>query len=353
MEIYTIDPLIDERWSEFVEQNMRSSLFHQVGWLKALWRTYRYRPIVFTTSPPGSPLDSGLVCCEIQSWVTGRRLVSLPFSDHCDLLAACNENRAALLAHFANRVGRKFKYAEIRPTGPLAMPLGGVWRPGEKFVHHHLSLEAALGDLYNNLHKDCIQRKIRRAEREQLQYSKGRTEVLLRQFYDLLLRTRRRHRLPPQPLKWFLNLMEFMGNRLTIRVVSKDAHAIAAILTLSHSETTTYKYGCSDERYHRFGGMPFLFWMTIQEEKSEGARMLDLGRSDASDAGLLQFKNRLGASGTPLTYWICSRATADEPRSHWIAHVARRLLPPLPSAVLHLPRTILAASGNLFYKHMD
>ncbi len=353
MRVYTIDPLVDERWSEFVDRNPKSSVFHNVGWLKTLWHTYRYRPIVFTTSRPGESLDSGLVCCEIRSWITGTRLVSLPFSDHCDVLAESNQSRTDLLGHLADRVEGKFKYAEIRSTEYLPPPLGRSWRSGAEFFHHHLSLQPALDELYRNLHKDCIQRKIRRAEKEQLHYSKGRTEFLLRQFYDLLLRTRRRHRLPPQPLKWFLNLVAFMGDRLTIRVASKDAYATAAILTLSHKKTTTYKYGCSDERWNRFGGMSYLMWKTIQEEKSQGSQVLDLGRSEASNSGLIQFKDRLGAEKAPLTYWVCSHEPAVEPRSLRIVHFARRILPPLPSAMLRLPRTILAASGNFFYKHMD
>ena len=353
MVVYAIDPLIDQRWSEFVDRNPRSSVFHRVGWLEALWRTYRYKPVAFTTSCPNERLANGLVCCEVRSWITGKRLVSLPFSDHCDLLADSEESHMELLEQLANRVGREFKYAEIRSSDLASAPPGGNWRPSAQFVHHRLTLEPSLEDLYRMLHKDCIQRKIRRAEKESLQYSKGRSEILLRQFYDLLLRTRRRHRIPPQPLKWFRNLIASMGDGLMIRVMSKDAHPTAAILTLSHKGTTTYKYGCSDERCNRYGGMPFLFWMTIQEAREEGMRELDLGRSEVANSGLLQFKDRLGAARTPLTYWVCSPARTSESRSLWVAHLAQHIVPRLPSAVLRLPRTFLAASGGFFYKHMD
>jgi len=353
MEVNIVDPLSDERWSEFVERNPRSSVFHHVGWLNALWRTYNYKPIAFTTSHPGEPLANGLVFCEIRSWMLGRRLVSLPFSDHCDLLADSAQSRADLLERLAGRVGGEFKYAEIRSVDPLAIPPDGNWRPGERFVHHTLSLEPSTDDLYRNFHVDCIQRKIRRAEKEDLHYSKGCSEELLRQFYGLLLRTRRRHRIPPQPLKWFQNLMAFMGDQLTIRLVSKDAHPTAAIVTLSHQGTTTYKYGCSDERCNRYGGMPFLFWKIIEEERTQGKRLLDLGRSEISNSGLVQFKNRLGAKQNPMNYYIYSRENGHPSRSLWIAHLASRIMPRLPSAALHLPRTILAAPGSFLYKHMD
>jgi hypothetical protein len=351
--VYAIDPLVDRRWGELVERNPHSSVFHSAGWLEALWRTYRYKPVAFTTSSPKEQLADALVCCEVRSWITGKRLVSLPFSDHCDLLAESSASRLSLLQQVADRVGHEFKYAEIRPPGLLFGPADSTWRPSVQFVHHKLALDRSLDDLYRNLHKNCIQRKIHRAEKEGLRYSKGRSETELRQFYDLLLRTRRRHRLPPQPLQWFRNLIATMGDRLVIRVASKDALPTAAILTLSHKGVTTYKYGCSDERWNHLGGIPFLFWMTIQEAKSEGSRVLDLGRSDISNSGLIQFKDRLGATQTPLTYWICSDAQASESRSLWIAHLAQHIVPRLPSALLRLPRVILAASGEIFYKHMD
>lgn len=349
MAVYVIDPLTDQRWSEFVDQHPHSSVFHCVGWLESLWRTYGYKPVAFTTSSPNERLANGLVCCEIRSWLTGKRLVSLPFSDHCDQLADSEQSRMDLLRSVENRVGSEFKYAEIRPINFSSALLEKNWRPCVQFSHHKLSLDQSLDDLYRNLHKNCIQRKVRRAEHEGLDYSNGRSETQLRHFYDLLLRTRRRHRLPPQPLSWFQNLIATMGDRLTIRVVLKGSNPAAAILTLLHKETITYKYGCSDERCNRYGGMPFLFWMAIQEAKKEGMREFDLGRSEPGNFGLIQFKDRLGARQSPLIYRICGH----ESRSQWVAHLARYGVPPLPVSVLRLPRAFLSATGKLFYKHMD
>src|SRR5216110_3070476 len=83
---YTLDPLLDPRWPEFLERHASASIFHSRGWLEALRRTYGYEPIAYTTSPPTVDLANGLVFCRIDSWLTGRRLVSLPFSDHTEPL---------------------------------------------------------------------------------------------------------------------------------------------------------------------------------------------------------------------------------------------------------------------------
>jgi hypothetical protein len=348
-----VDPLVDERWPEFVDEHPRSSVFHDIRWLRALWLTYGYKPLAITTSSPGERLKNALVFCDVRSWLPSRRLVSLPFSDHCDLLTNPHDDHAELLAHLAALVGRAIHYAEIRPSSCDLTSPEHAWRRGESFIHHTLSLDPGLNDLFHQLHKDCIQRKIRKATKEGLGYTKGNSDLLFQQFYGLLLRTRRRHRIPPQPIEWYQNLISCMGDRLTIRIASKDRQPAAAILTLKHKDTITYKYGCSDERLNCFGGMPFLFWMVIQEEKEAGARSLDLGRSEADNSGLIEFKDRLGAVRTHMTYWRCSSAGAKIFGPTWISHLARKLVPRLPSAILHLPRGLLGASGGFFYKHMD
>ena len=353
MAVYTLDPLDDERWEDFLSKNPRSSVFHGRGWLRALWETYRYRPSVFTTSRPGETLRNGLVFCEVKSWLTGRRLVSLPFSDHCDLLADSEDHSMELLARLAEAVGREWQYAEVRLLDRPKHALSTNWREVEGLCCHELSLDIPLEELFRRLHKDCIQRKVRRAERENLVYQKGNSEQLLQQFYKLQLRTRLRHRLPPQPLQWFRNLISCMGGNLTIRTASKDGSAVAAIMTLSYKETTVYKYGCSDERLNHLGGMPFLFWKVIQEAKSETMRRLDLGRSELTNPGLIAFKDRLGARRVSLTNWYCAPVPNHKLRTVWITNVARRFMPRLPGVVLHLPTSLLAASGNFFYRHMD
>ena len=94
--VFRINPLVDPRWPHLLERHPCASVFHTAEWLGALRATYGYLPMAYTTSPPDAPLTNGWVFCEIDSWLTGRRLVSLPFSDHCEPLA---DNPADLKVH--------------------------------------------------------------------------------------------------------------------------------------------------------------------------------------------------------------------------------------------------------------
>lgn len=343
MECFRIDPLRDMRWPQLVEDHPRSTIFHTAGWLQALQKTYRYEPVALTTCSPGERLTNGIVFCRVQSWITGRRLVSLPFSDHCDPLVNDAEELQVLLQGIEKEVARDgCKYAELRPT--CGHPIPEPFRQTESFALHRLDLTPRVDALWQGLHKDCIQRKIRRAERSHLSYEKGRSESLLRSFYRLQQITRERHALPPQPRIWFRNLCDLLSDHLTIHMASAKGQAIAAILTLRHKDGLTYKYGCSDAAFHPLGAIPWLFWKAIQEAREEGLRSLDLGRSDPDNPGLIRFKERLGARPLPLKYY----RYPSEPASG-----KKRNMKKIAGTVLRMtPGRFLSALGSRFYRHI-
>jgi CelD/BcsL family acetyltransferase involved in cellulose biosynthesis len=341
---FEIHPLSDARWDRFVERHPDSSVFHTTAWLDALYRTYGYRPFVYADAPPGYELRAGIAVCLVDSWLTGRRLVSVPFADHCDPLMS-----AASLAELGSRLirteGQKgIGYLEFRPVRLLADP--GPWELASRYWLHLLDLRPDLATLFRNCHKDSTQRKIRRAERERLICESGRSDALLSAFYRLLVRTRRRHEIPPQPLAWFRNLIDCFGDALTIRVASKNGQPVAATLTLRHKDTLVYKYGCSDSRLNSLGGTHLLFWRAIEEAKAEKLLTFDFGRTDAANDGLATFKNRWGAVAQPLNYWRLSRLPQSQPGSaaRLAKRLGRRLLP-------YLPDYIFVAIGKILYRH--
>src|SRR5579863_7956654 len=116
MRLYTFDPLLDHRWDDFVAVHPLASVFHQTGWLKALAKTYGYVPTVLTYTPPGESLIDGVVFCEVKSWITGRRLVSLPFADHAEPLVNDPTQISELREWMRIERGhRHWRYIELRP----------------------------------------------------------------------------------------------------------------------------------------------------------------------------------------------------------------------------------------------
>lgn len=340
-----IDPLTDARWDDLVARHPRASAFHRRGWLEALKQTYGYEPFVLTSASAGETLTDGIVACRIKSWLTGARIVSLPFADHCDPLDSDLGSRQLLSKRLIEECTRQHcKYLEVRPLEESANP-GNEFQSTESFYFHELDLRPGLEQLFKSLHKDSIQRKIRRAEKEQLSYEVGSTEEFIATFYNLLLITRRRHHLPPQPINWFRNLAKHMGDALRIRVARKNGAPVATLLTLRHGSNIIYKYGCSDGAFHQLGGMPFLFWKLIEEGKATGAECLDFGRSEMENEGLVAFKDKFGTTKRTLTYYRYPQTTKQAAHSWGDSILARKMFSILPDGVL-------SAAGKILYRHI-
>jgi hypothetical protein len=345
--IHTLNPLSDNRWDALVARHPKASVFHQRGWLEALARTYGYEPIVFTTSSPTAELENGLVFCRVNSWLTGRRLVSLPFSDHCEPLCDSMEEMSSLVRYsqaFMERQG--WRYIELRPIedfGQSGAEFG--FRPAGSYFLHVIDLRPDLDDVFRSLNKDSVQRRIRRAEQAGLVEKCGTSPDLLKDFYSLLLSTRGRHHLPPPPFVWFQNLVRCQGEALEIRAAYKDENPIAAILTLRFRKIGYFKYGCSEVRFNKFGAMPWLLWRAISEAKSSGAVEFDMGRTQEDNAGLLAFKNHWVPEHKRLIYRRFPGAPSVDLVEGWKLKSAKRVFS-------HMPQELLAITGKLLYRHI-
>ena len=347
MQVCCINPLTDPRWRLFVESHPEASIFHTPEWLEALRRTYGYEPIAYASTCAAGHIKSGIPFCRVNSLLTGRRLVSLPFSDHCQPLVGNPDDLIALLEaarHDAER--QRLKYVEIRPLISYegSVQTRAKFEESSRVVVHRIDLRRSEQDLLNSFHKDCIRRKIVRTGREHLRYEEGRSAELLGKFYRLQLLTRRRHQIPPQPLAWFRNLIECLGEKLKIAVVSKGDTAIASIITLSFKNVVMDKYNCSDPQFNSLGGPVFLIWRSIQESLTDGLHHFDLGRSDYTSPGLIAFKEHWGAARYPVSYFRYPAPAGPSSHQSRLAAAGNRFLAIVPDSMF-------AALGGLLYRH--
>jgi lipid II:glycine glycyltransferase (peptidoglycan interpeptide bridge formation enzyme) len=217
-------------------------------------------------------------------------------------------------------------------------------------LKHEIDLSPSAASLFKSFHKNSIQRKIRRAEREELEYQEGTTEPQLDAFYRLLVLTRKRHSVPPQPKIWFQNLLRCFGSEVKVRLALKAGRPIAGMLTIRHKDTLVYKYGGSEAKFSPMGGMHLLYWRSMLDAKQSGLRTFDLGRCDVGQGGLLVFKKRWGAIETPLRYIRFTdpgnASEVFEPASKsWNARLAKQVFSRAPSPLLSI-------LGAVLYKHV-
>lgn len=342
--LYEIDPLEDPRWIALLDRHPRASIFHRPAWLAALRDTYGYRPVAFTDAPPAEPLSNGLLFCRVDSWLTGRRLVSLPFSDHCAPLVTSDAHLGSMLRALEPRLRAEgWRYIELRTSD--STPVTAGYPPSEAFCFHEIDLQPDGDAIFGRFHKNHVQRTIRKAERSELVYEVGRSASLVTGFYDLHQLTRQRHGTPTQPLRWFTNILRHFGEDAAIHMTRFQGQPTAAILTLAFKHTLVYKYGASDATLNRLGGTSLLFWRAIQDAKRAGHLQFDLGRSDLDNPGLIAFKDHLGANRSALTYYRYTGQPARQGQRGWVQRWAKSLYAAVPPQ-------ISGRVGSALYRHL-
>src|SRR5438477_641735 len=162
--IRTLDPLSDPRWRELVQRDPRASAFHTPGWLEALRRTYGFVPVVYTTAGPRDELRSAIPFCGVTSWLTGRRLVSLPFSDHCEPLVDDPAALVEILDQVAGDAQRNgCRYIQVRPRSEVGAAGTAMFQREEMNYLYALDLRPDLDSLWRGINRNN-HRGIRRAE---------------------------------------------------------------------------------------------------------------------------------------------------------------------------------------------
>lgn len=341
-----LDPVRDPRWRELVRSHPHASVFHTPEWLEALRRTYGFVPVAYATSDPGSSLSAGVPFAEVRSWLTGRRLVSLPFSDHCQPLVDGPEQLEAILGSAqADARARGCRYVQIRP---LVATAGALDRSGfqneDPLYHYRLDLGPDLETLFKGVKYD-VRKDVRRAERSELRHEVGRDGGTVSAYYRLHVMTRSTQAVPPQPIAWFRNLADCLGEMLDIHLLLRDGVPIAGLITIQYRDQLMWKYSASDPIGDRAGMGKVLMWKSICRAKERGATTLDMGRVEPDNVGLAQFKERWGALRSDFTYLRSPAPGERRPRPRWMSDATRSIVPRLPVAVL-------AATGRLAYRHV-
>src|SRR3990172_8371413 len=93
-QLKVINPLDYPEWDKLLLSTRDYSFFHSSAWARVLHESYGYRPLYFTSIDNGILL-SVIPIMEINSIFTGKRAVSLPFTDYCEPIITAMSLRAS------------------------------------------------------------------------------------------------------------------------------------------------------------------------------------------------------------------------------------------------------------------
>jgi len=344
VEAKLIDPFAGPSWDQLVLSHPQATFFHSIGWARVLAKSYGHKPLYLRFSQ-GQDVRALVPLMEVDSCFTGRRGVCLPFSDFCSPLRFDDCKASIVTATLsALALERNWKHFEVR--GEIEQePLVG---PAVEYYGHTLDLRQSRTDLLASF-SSSVRRAIRKSEQSKLRVEVSRSYSSLVQFYQLHVRTRRRHGLPPQPFSFFRNIYDEvirMGSGFVVRAVLKS-RSVAAAIFFQFGRTAIYKFGASERAAHELRPNNLVMWEGIRFLAEGGCELLHLGRTSLTNAGLRRFKLGWGTVEELIRYQRWDSAAAK-----WVDggdHV-RGLH---NSFFARMPIAINRFSGALLYRHLD
>jgi hypothetical protein len=345
MQFEFVDPLLEPQWDDWILNFKAATFFHTSPWARVLKQSYRY-PLHYCVLKEARGIAGILPVMEVASLFTGRRGVSLPFSDECSPLLADGVSLDSILGPI-REFGRErgWDYLELRgEVGSLRDAVSS-----DEYKIHCLELEGSEESQFRKI-RDSHRRNIQKARTESTTIHLLRTPEAIDAYYGLHCLTRQRQGYPPQPRHFFRAIHDaaIAPGFGFVLLASFGGQWIAGAVYLHFGPKAIYKFGASNPVFQYLRPNNLLMWEAIRHLRGIGVTELSFGRTDSQNTGLLQFKRGWGANEATLRYYRIglrkevSRGRRDRGQA---AGVASKIMQRMPVPLLRL-------LGVLAYRHI-
>lgn len=339
-----LSPLDEPGWDSVANFQGEAAAFHGASWAKVLQRTYDHYPVYCVVRDRGQ-LRAVLPLMEVSSPLTGKRAVSLPFTDECQPLGFTPPEYQRLLHLLVERgKARQWKYLECRGGKDLI----GEVSPWSRFYGHTLELKSGESDLFARM-DGSVRRAIRKAKGNGVTVTIANTLEAVREYYGLHCQTRRWHGLPPQPWTFFSNIhAEILSKERGFASLAMwGGKAVAGAIFFVSGRKALYKFGASTRRLLPLRGNHLAMWEAIRWLLANGSTCLEFGRTSIPNLGLRRFKLSWGTSERVVDYFrydfrTRQFASGSGSSGEWHWPILRWM--PLP---------LLRWAGALAYRHLS
>lgn len=292
---------------------------------------------------------------EVKSILTGKRGVSLPFTDFCPSIIS-DENSSKMIFDAVIDFGRKNKWKTVefrdnlgflfKDTSSFSRQPSAVSLNSNSFIIHNLKLKINPDDVFSKF-RDSTRRNIKKSEKKGVRVDVCNSLDAMKSFYRLNCATRKKHGLPPQPFRFFAAIFQHIisAGKGTIVLAFHQGKAIAGAVYFHFSAGAIFKYGASDKNYQHLRPNNLVMWAAIKWYAQKGCQNLSFGRTEFEHTGLRQFKSGWGAEEKSLNYYkydLTQNAFVSEGAGIKTSYPLLKITP--------LP--LLKLAGRLLYRHV-
>jgi hypothetical protein len=345
--VVVMDKNQDSSVKSFLSTCESATVYHTPEWRDALVSTYNYEPF-YLGYLEGADLRGLMPLMYVKSWITGRRLVSLPFANTCGPvgLPAAVDGLLGKALDLRHDLGAKA--LEVRTQVNLNPISDPRFARLSYFITSIVNLDGDPGRVWSSFKDRNVRTEVRQAAKKGIEVRDATGEDDLKQFYGLFSRLRLRHGVPPQSYAFFRNLWEHLWPQyLHLHVATyKDKH-VAGLITLGYGATLCAAYIGSDPAYRSYRVHQILFWKAMEMGCLKGYRAFDFLRTPKDAQELRYFKDRWNAHEIDLEYLyhplVCGTASTVEETVKY--RVMTRLLKRAPDFAGR-------GLGRLLYRHL-
>lgn len=329
---------------EFITRENDATIYHHPAWLKALSKTFNYEVYYLTVSDSAVNIEGVIPFLKLDSWLTGKRIITLPFSTYCDPLIDVQRLPEAI--EFLREKFEDFSVVDIRSLNNYQDYLTD-FSVSSDYCTHILKLKNTVEEIFSSFHPTSVRASIRRAEKNNLTIDWEKSYEHLKIFYQLEFKLRKRLLLPPIPYNFFKNVYEELikYDFISIPIVYKDNIPISAGFILNFKDKYYLEYTASDNNYLNLYPNHKLFFEVIKNAYNSGARFVDFGRTNLENISLITFKEKWAAEIYPVFHH-------HSPKKRFIKKENASLKKILMNLNAVLPDFILKLEGDIIYKHL-
>lgn len=341
MTLEIINPIEYPNWDKLLLTNKDYSFFHSLSWARVLSESYGYKPIYFTVID-GGKLSALIPVMEIESWLTRKRGVSLPFTDFCSPIVSEKSQFKEIFKSLIE-YGKKarWKYIEARGGKDNFQDI----TTSSSYYTHTLDLTRNEHEIFSSF-RDSTKRNIQKAIKKGVSVILSNSIESVEEFCRLNRITRKYHGLPPQPYYFFKKVYEHIisDKKGIVVLASYQKRNIAGAICFQSGNKAIYKFGASDRRYQHLRANNLLIWEIIKWYEQNGFKTFNFGRTELENTGLLQFKRGWGTKQEIINYYKYN-LVKDAFVKKSSAKTSYNIFKSLPSPLLNL-------TGFLFYRHI-
>lgn len=300
-------------WDAYVDAHPEGTAFHRSGWARTFVRAFGHRPLHLVAETRGTLLGV-LPVVEVDSALTGKRLISTPLAGHGGPLADSAAVAEALVerarsltrARGAGHLQLHYTPREEDPAGTSGLRGTRLyygfrerlpedpdelmyWIPKKTRRMVRLGIKAGLGAAPYALEADDPVPEA------------GPAEAVLDAAHHLVATTMRNLGTPSYPLSFLRGLLEEDPGRWFLWCARHEGRIVAAVWTARHGDTLYPHFSGADMALRKDGINNFLYHTLMEYGIRHGHTLFDFGRSK-HDSGPYHFKRHCGFTPRRLPY---------------------------------------------------